>query len=254
MDLARLGQAGGLEAALAAPAAQVELALGAHLRQDSAHFTLQTATTDGRKDELDETWRTEVDDAGAIHAIHDNSHDYGREWYAVSGKLYVRLRHGKLVRRDPQGEEVERLRDEQAGALAGYLAVLGRFAAREVQPATVLGRPARRVKLTLAPAAAALTDEDPAHAWRRGVRVSALDGAATLDDASGALVEARLDATYTLRRGDKEIAVTLAYRSNTTLGHVARVAAPTENLADLERARPLLDRAALLEGLLPGRE
>ncbi|HEX2571197.1 MAG TPA: hypothetical protein VH877_16690 [Polyangia bacterium] len=256
LDLTGLDQPGRLEAVLAAEAEGVERKLGPHQRQQTTKLVVRSGE---RSDTLEEFWRTEFDARGALHAVHETSRDEGIEWYLVGGDLFVRPRHGRFVRRHPQGDEVSRARDEQSRALAGYLGVLGRFATREEKPMRIGDRPAVRVTLRLDPQAAPSTEEDPARAWRRSLHVQALDGTVTLDAASGAVLEAHLEANYSFLRegaaGDKgrEISVQLAYRSLTRQGGVAPLAAPSDALPALARPRPLLDRATLLEGLVPTR-
>lgn len=256
LELAGLDQPGRLEAVLAAGSEGIERKLGPHQRQQTTKLVVRSGD---RSDTLEEFWRTEFDTRGALHAVHETSRDEGIEWYLVDGDFFVRPRHGRFVRRHPQGDEVGRARDEQSRTLAGYLAVLGRFATREEKAVRVGERPATRVLLRLDPHPAPPAEAEPARAWRRSLRVQALEGTVTIDTASGAVLDAHLEATYSFLRegaaGEKgrEIAVQIAYRSLTRPGSISPIMAPSDALPGLARPRPLLDRAALLEGLVPTR-
>jgi hypothetical protein len=254
LELGGLGQPGRLEAVLAAGAEGVARKLGPHQRQQTTKLVMRSGE---RSETLEEFWRSEMDAQGAFHAVHETSRDEGIEWYVVGGDFFVRPRHGRFVRRRPQGDEVSRARDDESRVLAGYLAVLGRFAVREEE--SVGTQPAVRVRLRLDPKPAATEDKEPGQAWRRTLRVQALEGTVTIDAASGAVLEAHLEATYSFLRegaaGEKgrEITVQLTYRSMTRRGGVTPIAAPPDALSGLVRPRPQLDRAALLEGLVPTR-
>jgi hypothetical protein len=268
VELGGLDQPGRLEAVLAAGAEGIERKLGPHQRQQTTRLVVRSGE---RSDTLEEFWRTELDARGALHAVHETSRDEGLEWYLVDGDLFVRPRHGRFVKRHPQGDEVSRTRDEQSRPLAGYLAVLGRFATREEKAVRIGERPAVRVLLRLDPNPASPGEEESARAWRRSVRVQSLDGTVTLDAASGAVLDARLEANYSFQQAvqqapqqapqqegtagakGREITVQLAYRSLTRQGGVSPIMAPSDALPSLTRPRPLMDRAMLLEGLVPTR-
>lgn len=268
VELGGLDQPGRLEAVLSAGAEGIDRKLGPYQRQQTTKLVVRSGE---RNDTLEEFWRTELDAHGALHAVHETSRDEGFEWSLVDGALWVRPRHGRFVKRHPQGDEVSRMRDEQSRPLAGYLAVLGRFATREEKSVLIGERPAVRVLLRLAPHPAPPGEEEPAQAWRRGLRVQALDGAVTLDAASGAVLDARLEASYSFLQAPqhtlpqapqpdgtagakgREVAVQLAYRSLIRQGGVSPIIAPSDALPGLARPRPLMDRAMLLEGLVPTR-
>ena len=252
IDLAGIARPGALEAALAVPAAIVDKRLGPHARTQTLALTLASGDS---KESFDERWQSELDAGGHVHLLHETSRDQGMEYLALDGKLFVRPRHARWVGRDAEGDEVERLQATHAGTLGGELAVLGRFAARAEAATTVGGRSAVRVRLSRAPSPAAWkSDGEAAHAWRASLAVSALEGEAVIDAASGALLSAKLDASYRFTRDGKQVDVTLAYRSETHVGATAAIAAPDDALASLKRPRPMVDRATLLEGLVPGVE
>jgi hypothetical protein len=174
----------------------------------------------------------------------------------VGGELSVRPRGGRFVRRKPEGDEVERLRIAVEGVAADYLKLLERWLkVHEAGRLQVLGHSARKLKLsaTQQPAPAP-PESDPARRWRDTVAVRFIDGELEVDAASGVLLSARLDASYTFEReagaGEKPAptTVTLSYKSTTTTTPEA-IAAPTDAVVAPRRVRPMLDLKELLEGL-----
>ena len=251
VDVRALDRPGELEKSLALPSTEVEKGLGAHRLAASTKLALSAGTF---SDTLEETFHLELDGKGGVHLLRENSHGTGNEAIAAGGQLYVRPRYGRFVRRAPEGDEVERLRDETQGLGAGYLAVLGRFATRTDGGAGDFhGRPVRKVTLALATTPGPFEDADPAHAWRKTIEVSALEGEVWIDAATGAPLHATLEAKYKGLRDGKPIAVALHHQADVeAIGAVAPIAAPADALPSPARARPLLDKQALLEGLAPG--
>lgn len=249
IDLKGLARTGVLERVLAAPAAAVDAKLGPHQRRQELDLTL---TGGGGEERFHETWRTDVDGRGAVQALHSTSHDDLREWVFAEGKLYTRVATPRFAMRSPEGDEVERARGEQEGVLAGMLAVLGRFAAREEGGVVTApgGRRAARLVLHLAGRAAGFDDDDPAHAWRRSLKVARLEGEILIDAASGAPLGARLDAEYRFDRQGREIKVAVVYRGEIgDIGTPRQIRPPADAVARLARPRPLVDRDDLLGGI-----
>ncbi len=247
VDVRALARPGELEKAAALPSTEIARRIGAHRFAGTTKLTIGSGEA---RDELEETFRLDVDAGGASHLVHDNSHGYGSEAVAAGGSYYVRPRWGRFVRRSPEGDEVERARDEVEGVFGGYLAVLGRFAARSLDgEAEVAGRRALKVKLALAPSPARFTDGDPAHAWRRDLQVSALDGEVDVDAATGAPLAERLTARYTAMRGARPIEVALAFSGGVEPG-APTVNAPPDAVDAPSRPRPLVERQQLLDGLV----
>ena len=249
VQAADLAKAGELERVLATALPTLDARLGAHERRQKLHFQL---TQGNRREEFTETWLTEADGQGTVHAQHLTSHDDAREWVFIKGKLYLRVATPQFSLRNAQGDEVEHLRAEQEGVLDGILAVLGRFAAREESGTTsVEGRQAARLILTLAPKPASFDDANPAHLWRKNLQVKQLTGEVLIDKTSGGPLRASLKASYAFMREGKEITIDLDYASETTgIGKAHAIAPPADIAPPLVRARPLLDRSSLLEGLV----
>lgn len=250
IDVSSLAQAGELEKALALPSEEVQARLGAHRLEAVTKLVLGSGDS---ADTLDESFRLDVDGKGGSHLVRESSHGYGIEAIAAGRAYYVKPRYGRFVRRAPEGDEVARARDEVQGLGAAYLGLLGRFAARS-SAGTVdyHGRSAVKVKLALAGSPGAFSDPDPAHAWRADVAVSALEGEAWVDEKTGAPLHVTLDAKYRSHRDAREVAVSMHYQSDVLeLGAIEPIAAPADAAPPIARARPLLDRQALLDGLAP---
>ena len=257
VDVRGLTRPGELERALALPSEEAEKRLGPHRLSAVTNLSLVSGVSGvsgETSDRLDETFTLDVDGQGGSHLTRVNSHGYGIEAIATGGSYYVCPRYGRFVRHSPEGDEVLRARDEVQGLAAGYLGLLGRFAARsDGGTVTLHGRTAVEVKLTLAPAPGALSDPDPAHAWRAAVTVSALDGEVWIDAATGAPLHVKLDAKYRSQRDARTVAVTMHYQSDVEeMGAVAPIAVPADAEPPVARVRPLVDRQALLDGLAPG--
>lgn len=255
-DAAALARFGELEKAVATPSAAVGRALGAYRLVESARLSLARGD---KHDRLDESWRLEVDGKGNHHLLREDGHGGGVETYAVDGAIVTRPRYARFVRRSAEGDEGERERDAAHHLLASCLSVIGRFAARRDDgPLSVVGRTARKVVLSLAPAPVdAPADAEPGHAWRRDMKVSALDGEVWVDAVTGAPLHAALTASYTAPAGGgggNDVAVTLELHADVeAVGSVPAIVAPADAAPAPRRPRPLIDRQQLLDGLVTER-
>ena len=258
-DPTSLDSSGELEKALATSTIEIAKRLGSYRLVQRAKVEVGAGE---RKDSLDETWTLEVDAKGNSRTLHENNHGYGVETFFVDGTFYVRPKYSQLVKRVPEADEVERARDEIQGVLASYLDVLGRFAKRKDAGAMdVGGRKAHKVALSLDSSPEKLRDPDPTHAWRKSIKASALVGEMQIDDASGAPLHATLVAAYTGHRlraaagegkaTDEEVRVALDVKADMeAIGSLPAVTAPVDAIASPLRPRPILDRQALLDGLV----
>jgi hypothetical protein len=249
VDVAHLDRPAELLRALALPGAELDRRLGP--RRVEAQSTLEVAAGGRAPEKLEESFVLDSDAAGAFHVVHDNSHGAGLEAIAVAGELYTRPRWGKFVHRRPEGDELERLRQLVEGAPLGMLEALARFVAiKDAGAAQAGGRAARTLALSKAGSPAGAPSESaPGRKWRETLQARILDGEALVEPQSGALLAARLEASYSFTRSDNQepVAVTLHFSYDTK--PAAAIAAPVESLAAPRRPRPLLDRQTLLEGL-----
>jgi hypothetical protein len=185
--------------------------------------------------ELDETFAIEAEaGAGAAHAVVTNSRDTGREMYAKGGTVWVRPRYGKLHRRAPSSsDEIAKALDDAYGALAAQLALVSEgMTVTDAGPAQPMGRPGRRIVLHAA-----------------GGKVAALDGEAILDDKTGAVVAARLEARLALD-GGRTLELRCLHELKPLAGAVA-LPAEDDAVATPLRSADTEDREELLRGLAP---
>jgi hypothetical protein len=252
INVRRLADPEELLRALALPGRELDRSLGAHRLVASSTLTV---TPPGRPAEkLEQQVRLDSDGAGALHLVKESSAGGGLEAVLAGGQLYVRPRYGRFVEHRPEGDEVERLRALAEGAGAGTLGVLARWLeVREAghAPATPGGRDAVRLQLAAraAPLEAAPTDQ-PAHAWRERMQVSALTGEVALDAASGAPLSLTLQAAYTFTREQTQEPIAVAVELRQNVAPAEPVVAPADAAPAPRRVRPLLDRQELLDGLV----
>jgi hypothetical protein len=205
-------------------------------------------------EKLDESYRLDADGKGAVHLVHDNSRD-GLEAVVSGGEVYVKPRYGHWTKRRSEGDDAARLRDNVEGVPAAYLDLFSRWlTVKELSRSQVNGRPAVRLQLgaTASPAPPAEPTDLDYKKWRDTVKVRYLSGEWLLDAATGAPLSGKLEASYTFERSDLKgpTAVTLSYEQHA--GAPEPIVAPADAVEPL-RARPLLDRDALLDGLAPPR-
>jgi hypothetical protein len=184
---------------------------------------------------LDETFAIEAEaGAGATHALVTNSRDTGRELYAKGGTVWVRPRYGKLHRRAPSSsDEIAKAVDDAYGALAAQIALLREgMSVTDAGPAQAMGRPGHRIVLRAA-----------------GGKVEALDGEAILDDRTGTVVGARLEARLAVD-GGRTLELRCLHELKPLAGAVA-LPAEDDSVATPMRSPDTEDREELLRGLAP---
>lgn len=204
---------------LTPPAAAVENALQAagfanafrklgraHLRGTARlEVTPDGAPTESVTTETD-VW---MDDRGNWRLVELNDKDGGREVVLHGRELAVALRYGKMIRRQAEDPEPQRLLQEGVGAPFAAWDLL-----REVTTVddfgldTRAGRVVHVYKATKAPKprppARAGDDASDRRAWRRTLVIDSLDGTVMVDEKTGAPLVAELRARYSMRRGAGE--------------------------------------------------
>jgi hypothetical protein len=189
--------------------------------------------------------------------VRNNSRDEGMEAWWTGGQLAVRLRYGKPVRRRPEGNEIDRLREDIFGAPGAYYDVVERFA--DLQPGgptQQLGRPARLVQVRLrgTPRPAA-PEPEPGRKWRSQVQVQALTGQVGVDEKTGVPLFVELRARYTYSKGNARAEVDMQVRRELAeIGAVANVAPPTDAIDSPTRTRYEVEKRELLDGLAADRQ
>src|SRR5512142_3028784 len=71
-------------------------------------------------EQLEETIALDVDTKGNWHAMRENSREQGVEAWSSPEELTVKMRYGKPVKRRPEGNEAERLREDLLGDAGAY--------------------------------------------------------------------------------------------------------------------------------------
>jgi hypothetical protein len=249
IDLQHLTRPAELVRALGQPGRLTDAKLGPHRLMASS--SIRVTAPSGTTEQLDETYRLDADGAGAFHLWHDNSRDGGAEGVVSDGELYVRPRYGHFVKRRPEGDEVDRLRVLVEAVPAGYLELLEPWlVVRETGPSLVGGRPAVKLQLRAAGSRRWREESEPGRKWRQTVQVDSLDGDLAVDAQTGTALEGRIDATYRFEReGERSpFKVTLQYKQWSDVPEA--ILAPAESMDAPRRARPMVDRNSLLDGLV----
>ena len=212
---------------------------------------------------LEEKRLIEVDEHGALHLSNQNDHGYGIEAIVEGQSLYMRLQNAPFVRRQPEGDEVERLRAVAYESGASLLeTVASSLYLSPPSEITRLGRPAWAVALSRQDGVATRRPVDvPGKAWRGHVIVEAIDGQAVVDRQRGTLLELKLSVRFQAPRGPvpagtpsvegERVQVEAQHELHVVaLGNkVEAVKAPSEWIDPPMRPRPTLEKQELLNGL-----
>lgn len=191
--------------------------------------------------------------------------DTGRDVIRAGGMTYARAKYAPWRERPTdRGRDARLVRDESFSAPAALLRLAGTVAATPAGETTVLGRSARRFKLSLAagaspaaapPAAARAADAPAADedtkrrlAFLEGRVPSSLDGELVLDQ-SGAPLRVRISAAFGVK-GDPKVraAVELSSQVKGLGGEVPAILPPKAPLPDLRKPEGVagaLDAAGL---------
>jgi hypothetical protein len=247
VDVAKLSNVDELVRALALSGRELDAGLGAH-RMD-ATSKLQLEQPGKERQTLEESFVVQSNAKGAVHLLHDNSRGNGFEAIAVGDQLYVKPRYGRYVRSTVESDELSRLRVTSETNAAAYVRLLRRWVqVKEAGTQSVAGHAGVKLHLSARSSPdAAPAESEPGKKWRNTLQARYLDGDVVLDQKTGAPLSVRLEAAYGFERDGKPLAATLEYKQ-TTVADPGAIAAPTD-FAVLGRARPLLDRQQLLEGL-----
>jgi hypothetical protein len=239
-------------------AAALGRAGGAHYH-GTARLAAGTATPDDGVTTTTDVW---VDRARNYRLSETNDRDGGREIVRVGRELFVALRYGKMIRRVAEEPEPSKLLEEALGAPLAAWEIAASYAAIERGGSPLVGgAKATEYRITRATARtedpAALAADKGLRAWRADVVVNELSGRALVDDATGALLQLDLAATFTTKRDGRELKgaighdVAGAVEVHGALTDVASTAAvtapPAEDLALRQRTVP--EQRELLGGL-----
>jgi len=256
IDLAKAAtDPGELGRALAVPAQEVAAQLGPHAT--TLHSTVVVHEGANQVDALTTDTTIELGDAGAWHAVSNNTADYGREAIWSDGALYLRPRYARWHKRAPNdAHEPDALRDEYASELAAVWDLLAPGLALTDRGArTVAGRAGRVVEIKLSPSprkppTEALTQRK----WRESRVVEAASGEVVLDAGSGVPLAAKLTGKVSYSRDGRRFTMTIdASTEVRDVGTAVAIAlpAPEDVVATPERLREVDDRDALLKNIAP---
>jgi hypothetical protein len=246
VDVSRLATPEELLHALLLPGAELDKRLGPHRLEATSSLKMQPPGSP--VEDLEETYRLDSDGKGALHLVHNNARD-GLEAVVDNGVVYTKPRYGHWTRRRPEGDDVARLRENVEGAAGAYVELLARWLeVKEVARGDVDGHPAVRLALSARRAPASGNEKLPYKKWRDTVKVERLDGEWTLDAASGAPLGGRLEASYTFERSDLKGPVVTTLKFEQRSAPAAPIVAP-DDAVEPRRARPMLERDQLLDGL-----
>lgn len=247
VDVARLAQPDELVRALSLSGNDLDARLGAHKMDASSTLKLESAAHESQA--LDETFAVEANGAGDVHLLHDNSRGNGFEALATGGQLYVKPRYGRFVHRRIEGDELSRLRVAAETPAAAYVRLLSPWLQiHEAGAVSVAGHAGLKLTLSARTSPSSTpTETEPGKQWRKTLQVRFVDGDIVLDAKTGAPLQVRLDAAYGFVRDGKPVQATLAFKQATTSATSA--ISPPADFAELGRARPIVDKQQLLEGL-----
>ena len=192
---------------------------------------------------LTETFFLETDGLGRIHGRHDNSKEYGYEFYWAGGTYTYRLRYRPFRRRKADWEDVSSRAERIWNTTADTWSILDRFAQLEATSTGQKGQIAYRVSLSSSPRPASSHEH---RAWAKNMKVSALSGRLVFERATGAPLLVRIKATYRFPKRQGTAQVTLSLNDTLTRKSEAyRIQVPEAPTAPIRR-RPQEDRRILL--------
>lgn len=201
----------------------------------------------------------QLDARGHYALAEENDQDGGREIYFTGDEIAVKLRYGKLTKRNARAPEPERLLEQALGGPAAFWQIFSRAAVIRDSSGPAPGEHTVSVSL----GQVNVEDEPPAPSastpaalsvWRRTAQPTALTGTITYlartDKTAAVVVRAHLVGAFTARAAggpvEGKMEVTLSARD---FGQVPSIVMP-EDAADLRLGqRTILEERALLDGL-----
>jgi hypothetical protein len=199
-----------------------------------------------------------LDRGGSYHLRELNDSDGGREVFFTGRELAVALRYGKMIRRAAEEPEPMRLLEEGLGAPWAAWEIVAPSATVERAGTELFGGArATRYRLGRSKNVRAAVSEEPrgadrlfgVRAWRGSASVTALSGDLVIDDATGALMNADIVATFAAEEEGQPLKGMV--ETHTVLTEVATTPPierpPAEDLALRQRIVP--EQRDLLKGL-----
>ncbi len=248
-DPAELGRA------LVRPYRTVVAALPAHTLTITSKTTVEEA---GKvTDDLGETTKLALGEGGTYRGEYTNTADYGREVVFVGGKLYLRPRYQRWHARAPESaDEPATQRDGFAQAIGATWELLAPAAElTDLGPATVGGRPGRKIAIKQAPSPRANPPEAIAQKkWREQRVIEDVTGEVVLDTEKGAPLSVKLAGSVSFQRDGRRFKMRVSVSSEVGgVGTAVAITPPADEeiVATPERLREVDDRDSLLQGIAP---
>jgi hypothetical protein len=225
---------------------------GAHFH-GTAHFA---AGIDAANEGVTTTTDVWLDRSGNYRVRELNDRDGGRAIVRTGRELAVALRYGKMIRRAAEEPEATKLLEEALGAPSAAWEIIAPAAVTtRVGSELVGGARATRYRLSRGEGRGATSDElrttryGGLRTWRGTVSIRTVAGQLLFDDATGALMQADVSATFSLQRESQPLQGALEV--HTVLSEVSSTAPierpPAEDLALRQRTVP--EQRELLNGL-----
>lgn len=246
---------GELGRALGRPYRAVVAALKAHTLVITGKTTVEEA---GKvTDDLGESTKLVVGDAGTYRGEYTNTADYGREVVFVGGALYLRPRYQRWHARAPESaDEPATQRDSFAQPIGATWDLLAPAAElTDLGPTTIAGRAGKKIAVKQAPSPKANPPETVTQRkWREQRVIEDVTGEIVLDAENGAPLSVKLAGTVSFQRDGRRFRMKISVASEVSgVGTALAITppAPEEVVATPERLREVDDRDALLQGIAP---
>lgn len=248
-----------LARAIAMPHSRLATLLGPHRVRLKSSLDVSDGNGSAGKvvEQLSDETAIEFASVASWSGVMNNSSDYGREIVFADGNLYLRARYQRWHQRPPttRGEPAalrDRFYETNEATWDVLVPGIGLF---DQGPVTFAGRPARKIAITNAaqpqkPASEALVHRK----WRESRTVEAVEGTATLDAATGALLQLSLQGTVGFRRDGRTFSMQVSVASAVSdLGQTPTITLPpaAEIVLTPGRFHEVDDRDTLLEGIAP---
>ncbi len=209
-----------------------------------------------RNESLEENFLVEKDRSGTLHALVENSREYGWELFWRDDVIYYKNRYQPLMKRAGERREVIDQIEIVWSKLGSYWEMLSRFVS--LKPSSEgeksgLERPVWRYDLVLRdkPLPPSFSAR-PAKNWRKTLKLTEINGTVYLDKETAAPLKVQFQAVYSFKTPQDAIVVTkLSYHHEVDTPPDSFVVKIPEAQDAPEREREFLDRRALLGRVSP---
>jgi len=205
---------------------------------------------------LKESFLVEKDKSGTLHALVENSHEYGWELFWRDDVIYYKNRFQPLMKRSGERREAIDQIEIVWSKLGSYWELLSRFVSLKRSPGgekSGLKRPVWRYDLVLRknPLPQGFIAR-PAKNWRKTLKVTEIKGTVYLDKETAAPLKVQFQAIYSFKTPQEASVVTnLSYHHDMDTPTDSFMVKIPEAQDAPEREREFLDRRALLGRVSP---